>query len=227
MPKKRARKSRDFLGDVQIEPLGKRRRATVLGNGGREDGDRVSSGMRSALNAVFDGCLAALREAVAVEADGSQRIRSNIFEELPLKRTYKDYYAQIKNPISLELIEERINSNHYVDVAGFRSDLKTMFENARIYNVEGSSVFQDADELERIMTESLNTLAPGGNVYADETTSRKRPAEDDDDVDEGDDFGQPVQPPLQIAFRNKRQKTDGDDDEDDGDVMAGEVDEED
>jgi len=68
--------------------------------------------------------------------------------ELPDKREYRDYYAIIKRPISLEMIRKRINGNHYTSLQGFKEDFRTIFQNARQYNEEGSLVVEDADALE-------------------------------------------------------------------------------
>jgi ATP-dependent helicase STH1/SNF2 len=68
--------------------------------------------------------------------------------ELPDKREYRDYYAIIKRPISLEMIRKRIDGNFYTSLQGFKEDFHTIWENARTYNEEGSIVFEDANVLE-------------------------------------------------------------------------------
>lgn len=71
------------------------------------------------------------------------RSRIEIFIELPPADIYPDYYEIIQCPISLEMIEERAESRDY----GLRcmiDDLNLMFNNALIYNEEGSFVYKDA-----------------------------------------------------------------------------------
>ena len=68
--------------------------------------------------------------------------------ELPDRREYRDYYAIIKRPISLEMIRKRITGNHYTSLQGFKEDFHTIWQNARIYNEEGSLVVEDANALE-------------------------------------------------------------------------------
>jgi ATP-dependent helicase STH1/SNF2 len=80
--------------------------------------------------------------------DEDGRDRSELFMELPDKREYRDYYAIIKRPISLEMIRKRISGNHYSSLQAFKEDFRTIWENARTYNEEGSLVVEDANILE-------------------------------------------------------------------------------
>jgi ATP-dependent helicase STH1/SNF2 len=99
---------------------------------------------RRQLNKILD----AVYDAVIDVTDEDGRDRSELFMELPDKREYRDYYAIIKRPISLEMIRKRINGNHYTSLQGFKEDFRTIFQNARQYNEEGSLVVEDADALE-------------------------------------------------------------------------------
>ena len=75
--------------------------------------------------------------------------RSYLFEELPLRKHYRDYYVLIKNPIALSIIDKKIAAFQYISLEQFQQDLALMFSNARIYNQEGSEVVEDANEMER------------------------------------------------------------------------------
>lgn len=99
-----------------------------------------------------------------VEESGRPRIA--IFDELPSKRLYPDYYVLIKNPIACDVIKKRINNNTYQSISEFRADWKQMFANARIYNEEGSIVVEDANELERCFEDKYSEIVPGAAVRA-------------------------------------------------------------
>lgn len=101
-----------------------------------------------------------------VYEEGTGRRRIDIFLELPSKRFYPDYYILIKNPIACDVIQKRINNNTYQMLAEFRADFKLMFDNARIYNEEGSMVVQDANALEEAFNEKYNELVPGAAIRA-------------------------------------------------------------
>jgi ATP-dependent helicase STH1/SNF2 len=99
---------------------------------------------RKRLNKVLD----TVYDHVIDVVDEDGRDRSEIFMELPDKREYRDYYAIIKRPISLEMIRKRIAGNFYTSLREFKDDFATVWENARTYNEEGSLVVEDANVLE-------------------------------------------------------------------------------
>lgn len=106
--------------------------------------DPLDPKRRKQLNKIFD----AVFDAILDLTDEDGRDRSELFMELPDKREYRDYYAIIKRPICLEMIRKRISVNHYTSLQGFREDFRTIWDNARTYNEEGSLVVEDANALE-------------------------------------------------------------------------------
>ncbi len=55
---------------------------------------------------------------------------------------YPDYYDEIKHPISLFVINRRMKCGEYATVQPLLDDLNRMFENAKIYNIEGSEIHE-------------------------------------------------------------------------------------
>lgn len=78
------------------------------------------------------------------------------------KRDYPIYYTMIKQPIALKMIKKRIHSSYYKTISQCVADFHLMFDNARTFNEEGSLVYQDADELQRIFDTKIAQLCPGG-----------------------------------------------------------------
>ncbi|KND01501.1 uncharacterized protein SPPG_03301 [Spizellomyces punctatus DAOM BR117] len=83
------------------------------------------------------------------------RIISEMFQELPDKDEYPDYYDEIKNPISLDIIQQKIDRKAYHSVAEFEADFMRMVSNAMEYNAEGSEVYQDAIALQMLFNELM------------------------------------------------------------------------
>jgi ATP-dependent helicase STH1/SNF2 len=83
-----------------------------------------------------------------LEDEITGRLRSEIFEKLPSKKMFPDYYHIIKRPISFNEIKKRIKNGDYADLSLFRADFKLMFDNARTYNEEGSIVYEDANAMD-------------------------------------------------------------------------------
>ncbi|KAH9075751.1 SNF2 family N-terminal domain-containing protein [Lactarius deliciosus] len=93
----------------------------------------------------------------------------DLFRELPDKREYPDYYRIIPLPIALSHIRKRINSHQYKTVTAFRDDVRLMFTNARTYNQEGSWVYVDAVEMEKVFDAAYarhvaNSGLPGADI---------------------------------------------------------------
>lgn len=71
------------------------------------------------------------------------------FERLPDKAIMPEYYADIKNPIAMDMIKKKAKRKKYQSVDQVMKDLDLMFENAKSYNLEGSQIYKDAVDLQR------------------------------------------------------------------------------
>ena len=69
------------------------------------------------------------------------------FLQLPPKRTYPDYYEEIKNPIAMNIIKKKLNKRLYKSFRDLVDDFDTMFKNAMSYNIEQSLLHQNAKRL--------------------------------------------------------------------------------
>ncbi|KAI6178614.1 hypothetical protein M3Y98_00519700 [Aphelenchoides besseyi] len=72
------------------------------------------------------------------------RVLSTIFQRLPSKTEYPDYYDVIKKPMDLQKIRQKINGNQYTSQKTFIADLKLVFDNATKYNEPESEIYKDA-----------------------------------------------------------------------------------
>lgn len=69
-----------------------------------------------------------------------------MFEELPSRKEYPDYYKIIKKPISLEEIQQKLFD--YQSIKQLTEDIQLMVKNAKEYNEAGSSVYLDAEAIQ-------------------------------------------------------------------------------
>jgi len=76
-------------------------------------------------------------------SSGKERLRSEIFMDLPESNDY-----HFKNPISMNMINEKIENDTYTDPQEFYDDFTLMFKNAK--TLKDSIVNQDASVLEQI-----------------------------------------------------------------------------
>lgn len=87
---------------------------------------------------------------VVISCEEDDRNLSDLFLVKPSRKLYPDYYVLIRNPIALDTIKKRLQNKSYYLIREYLEDLHLMFSNARIYNEEGSLVYEDSVTLERI-----------------------------------------------------------------------------
>ncbi|XP_061114170.1 polybromo 1, like isoform X3 [Conger conger] len=91
-----------------------------------------------------------LLEAIVTYTEPSGRMVSELFQKLPSKVHYPDYYAIIKEPIDLRAIAQRIQIGYYKSVSAMAKDVDLLAKNAKTYNEPGSQVFKDANTIKKI-----------------------------------------------------------------------------
>lgn len=90
------------------------------------------------------------------DSDGRQLFLE--FEKLPDPEQYPDYYKEIKKPIALDNITKKIKRRDYKRMEAFVADLNLMFNNAQLYNADGSQIYNDAVTLQVYSLSILLTL---------------------------------------------------------------------
>lgn len=70
----------------------------------------------------------------------------------------------IQNPIAMSHLRKRVQGTYYKDVAQYRAEWKLLFDNACMYNVEGSLVYIDADEFRKLLNETSRRLTVGNGL---------------------------------------------------------------
>ncbi|KAJ7785661.1 SNF2-family ATP dependent chromatin remodeling factor snf21 [Mycena metata] len=133
----------------------KRRKAPPKSNG-----NDVPPAVREKMKKVFAECY---RAVVACE-DTDGRKRCELFRELPDRHEYPDYYQLITQPIALSHLRKRGTANYYKDMQQYRNDWTLMFNNARTYNQEGSWVYTDAVEMEKVLDTTFKRLTVGSGL---------------------------------------------------------------
>ncbi|KAF5361681.1 hypothetical protein D9758_007383 [Tetrapyrgos nigripes] len=140
-------------GDEEDEERDQKRRKT-------KNSSDPSPAVREKMKKAFNECYKAV---IACEAEDGRK-RCELFRELPDKRDYPDYYQLITQPISLSQLRKRASSNYYKDVNQYRADWQLMFANARTYNQEGSWVYNDAEEMEKVFNAAYDRHINGSGL---------------------------------------------------------------
>ena len=95
--------------------------------------------------------LKALYDSIYYWANADNILPIGVFMKLPCKKEYPDYYEVISKPIDMGIIDTRIKTGHYNSGLEMVGDCKLMFSNCRMYNEEGSAIYEDANILEEVL----------------------------------------------------------------------------
>lgn len=82
-----------------------------------------------------------------------------LFMEKPSKKQYPDYYDVIEHPIDMTTIENQIKYDRYSTLDDIVADYRLMFANCRKYNEEGSTIYEDANLLEKALNEKMKEFS--------------------------------------------------------------------
>jgi len=158
--------------------------------------------LRDRMKKAFLDC----HKAVMGCEDETGRKRCELFKELPDRRDYPDYYQLITHPIALSHIRKRTNANYYKSVTAYREDWKLMFNNARTYNQEGSWVYIDAEEMEKVFEAAMqrhvnNAGFPGSSGGSAQEAAAASSSMYDDALTPMDEDEPPARPRSKSANR--------------------------
>ncbi|KAF9950132.1 hypothetical protein BGZ72_008157 [Mortierella alpina] len=148
-------------------------------------------------------------DTIKSHEDKDGRQMAELFIELPSEDDYPDYYEEINNPIAIENIEDKINRDAYPTLEAFEKDVNLMFENAKLYNAEGSDVYLDAEELQHLFWKTIGKNGRGRQTKG--KRARKHDKELSEVVHKGETYkvgdfvhiqndGEPSKPTIGLIF---------------------------
>ncbi|KAL3278904.1 hypothetical protein HHI36_016424 [Cryptolaemus montrouzieri] len=89
--------------------------------------------------------------AVMTATDAENKPLHTVFQLLPSKKKYPEYYEHIDNPIDLRMIATKIQNNEYSNLNDLEKDLILMTTNACLFNEPGSQIYKNAKALKKII----------------------------------------------------------------------------
>ncbi|XP_072928806.1 protein polybromo-1 isoform X4 [Hemitrygon akajei] len=122
-----------------------------------EDGDSDGDSIGSSVDVTSP--IYQLFEAVKNHRNSQGQLLAQPFLRLPSKKDYPDYYQQIKHPMSLQIIRQKLKNNEFENLDQLESDMNLMFENAKRYNIPNSAIFKRVLKLQQIMQAKKKELA--------------------------------------------------------------------
>lgn len=91
-----------------------------------------------------------LFNSIVTATDDNNRRLYTMFQFLPSKKQYPDYYEIIEHPIDLKFIATKIQTNAYISLSEIEKDVLQMTKNACTFNEPGSQIYKDAKTLKKV-----------------------------------------------------------------------------
>lgn len=150
----------ESIGVVEDEPKSKRmprsgRRLTTNTDGGADIEVKSEETDFNPYEELFASVM------LAADPTMNDRPLHRMFQLLPSKKIYPDYYDVIEHPIDLRLIATKIQMNAYSNLIEMERDLLQMTKNACQFNEPGSQIYKDAKNLKRIFTQKRLEIESG------------------------------------------------------------------
>ncbi|XP_038122175.1 protein polybromo-1 isoform X2 [Culex quinquefasciatus] len=132
-------------------------------------------------------------------ATDENRELHRMFQLLPSKKLYPDYYDVIDHPIDLKCVAVKIQTNAYATLNDMEKDLLQIVKNACTFNEPGSQIYKDAKTLKRIFMarkldieagrsrKSSNRKGRGASLSAMVAALKEEAESSDDDLDDSMD----------------------------------------
>uniref|UniRef100_A0A3P8UKR1 Protein polybromo-1 n=1 Tax=Cynoglossus semilaevis TaxID=244447 RepID=A0A3P8UKR1_CYNSE len=121
--------------------------------GGTNEDENTPTSLKEVLEQLLD--------AVVSYTEPTGHLVSELFQKLPSKMQYPDYYAITKEPIDLKIIAQKIQLGQYRSVGAMAKDIELLVKNAKTYNEPGSQVFKDANTIKKIFMQKKSEIEHG------------------------------------------------------------------
>lgn len=124
-------------------------KAEVKHDGSASETPKPKRRRRAKHDFLTEQCLRLLGVLKKVKLDGESAVQQ--FLKLPSKDDYPDYYLFIKHPFSFACLQRKAKriSKSYATLDELKFEFDTMVANAKLYNQEGSQIWDEAEALDK------------------------------------------------------------------------------
>ncbi|KAF5558649.1 polybromo-1 [Fusarium mexicanum] len=103
-------------------------------------------------------------EHIRKTADKAGRLVATNFEELPPREENADYYEQTRMPISLSMIEQKLNDGEFENLSQLEGYFKRMISNAKEFHPRATEIYEDAERLRKAVSNYMTKKNPAYHV---------------------------------------------------------------
>ncbi|KAI1259939.1 Bromodomain-containing protein [Xylariaceae sp. FL1019] len=128
-------------------------------------------------------------ESIRATTDKNGRSVSPYFEKLVPRAENPRYYKQIRLPLCLEIIEQKLREGSYPTLSSLESDYKRLVQNAKETHDRNSTIFGDAERVRKAVSNLMvkhNPAYKGGDYTAVPTPLPPTPEPEDGEDEDAD-----------------------------------------
>ncbi|KAF4995872.1 hypothetical protein FGRMN_4829 [Fusarium graminum] len=126
-------------------------------------------------------------EQVRRTADKSGRLVASYFEDLPSQKEDADYYEKTRMPISISIIEKKLNNGEFKNLSEVEGYFKRMISNAKEYFSRSTEQYDDAERIRKALSNFMTKTNPAYHVRGYQALPAPFPDEDGAEDDEDDE----------------------------------------
>ncbi|KAL5618241.1 hypothetical protein FOVSG1_000463 [Fusarium oxysporum f. sp. vasinfectum] len=123
-------------------------------------------------------------EHIRKTADKAGRLVATNFEELPPREENADYYEQTRMPISLSMIEQKLNDGEFENLSELEGYFKRMISNAKEFYPRSTEIFEDAERLRKAVSNYMTKKNPAYHVRGYQAVPTPFPDDDGEEANE-------------------------------------------
>jgi hypothetical protein len=120
-------------------------------------------------------------------ADKSGRLVAINFEELPPRDGNDDYYENTRMPISISMIENKLNNGEFKNLSELEGYFKRMISNAKEFYSRSDPEFEDAERIRKALSNYMTKTNPAYEARGYQVLPTPFPDEDGVEDDQGED----------------------------------------
>ncbi|CAF3514222.1 unnamed protein product [Fusarium graminearum] len=127
-------------------------------------------------------------ELLRKTADKSGRLVATNFEELPPRDGNDDYYENTRMPISISMIENKLNNGEFENLSELEGYFKRMISNAKEYYSRSDPEFDDAERIRKALSNYMTKTNPAYEARGYQVLPTPFPDEDGEDNQDNDEI---------------------------------------
>ncbi|KYK56741.1 polybromo-1 [Drechmeria coniospora] len=157
----------------------------------------------------------AFLEQIRRTADKSGRLVATYFEKLPPRASNEMYYKKTRLPVSLEIVEKKLNDGEFQNLAEVESYCKRMISNAKEFYPRTSTIFDDAERVRKALSNYMTKTNPAYGTRGYQAHPTALPADDDEEAeDEAEEDEKKDEAPEEDDEQGQDEDADGDEEAD-------------